>query len=69
MSATSARQRLAYLSRFDALTGEMNRWHHDRGARGALEEAIKLRSSCGFLLVAIDNLGRINEAYGLRRRR
>ena len=30
----------------------------------AVEEAVKLRSSCGFLLVAIDNLGRINEAYG-----
>ena len=26
-------ERLAYLSRFDALTGEMNRWAHDRGAR------------------------------------
>ena len=29
-----------------------------------LEEAGKLRSSCGFLLVAIDKLDRINEAYG-----
>ena len=29
-----------------------------------VEEAVQLRSSCGFLLVAIDNLGRINEAYG-----
>ena len=57
-------QRLAYLSRFDALTGEMNRWHMTEVLEAAVEEAVKLRSSCGFLLVAIDNLGRINEAYG-----
>ena len=30
----------------------------------AIEETVKLRSSCGFLLAAIDHLGRINEAYG-----
>jgi len=29
-----------------------------------IEETVKLRSSCGFLLAAIDHLGRINEAYG-----
>ena len=57
-------QRLAYLSRFDALTGEMNRWHMTEVLEATLAEAIKLRSSCGFLLAAIDNLGRINEAYG-----
>ena len=57
-------QRLAFLSRFDALTGEMNRWHMTEVLEGTVEEAVKLRSSCGFLLVAIDGLGRINEAYG-----
>jgi diguanylate cyclase (GGDEF)-like protein len=57
-------ERLAHLSRFDALTGEMNRWHLSERLEAVLEEAIKLRSSCGFMLVAIDNLGRINEAYG-----
>ncbi len=57
-------QQLAYLSRFDALTGEMNRWHMAEVLDATIEEAIKLRSSCGFMLVAIDNLGRINEAYG-----
>ncbi|MET0633828.1 MAG: bifunctional diguanylate cyclase/phosphodiesterase [Xanthobacteraceae bacterium] len=56
--------RLAYLSRFDALTGEMNRWAMTEVLEATVEEAVKLRSSCGFLLVAIDNLGRINEAYG-----
>jgi diguanylate cyclase (GGDEF)-like protein len=56
--------RLAYLSRCDALTGEMNRWAMTELLEATIEEALKLRSSCGFLLVAIDNLGRINEAYG-----
>jgi diguanylate cyclase (GGDEF)-like protein len=57
-------QRLAYLSRFDPLTGEMNHWHLMDLLESTIEEAIKLRSSCGFMLVAIDNLGHINEAYG-----
>ena len=57
-------QRLAYLSRYDALTGEMNRWHMTAVLEATIEEAVKLRSSCGFMLAAIDNLGRINEAYG-----
>ena len=57
-------QRLSYLSRFDALTGEMNRWHLTEVLQASIAQAVKLRSSCGFLLAAIDNLGRINEAYG-----
>jgi diguanylate cyclase (GGDEF)-like protein len=57
-------QQLATLSRVDALTGEMNRWHMTEVLAATIEEAVKLRSSCCFLLVAIDNLGRINEAYG-----
>src|SRR5215470_12058371 len=57
-------QQLALLSRFDALTGEMNRWHMTEVLEAAVEEAVKLRSSCGFLLVAVDDLARINEAYG-----
>jgi diguanylate cyclase (GGDEF)-like protein len=57
-------ERLAYLSRFDPLTGEMNRMHLTEVLQTSIEEAMKLRSSCGFLLVAIDNLSRINEAYG-----
>jgi len=56
--------RLAHLSRFDQLTGEMNRWHLMEVLEAAIEESVKLRSSCGFLLVAIDNLRRINEDYG-----
>ena len=56
--------RLVQLSRFDPLTGELNRWHLMAALEAAIEEAVKLRSSCGFLLAAIDNLNRINEAYG-----
>ena len=57
-------QHLAYLSRFDALTGEMNRGHLTEVLEATIDEAVKLRSSCAFLLAAIDNLGRINDAYG-----
>jgi diguanylate cyclase (GGDEF)-like protein len=57
-------ERLSFLSRFDALTGEMNRWHLTEVLGDALRDAIRFRSSCGFLLVAIDDLARINEAYG-----
>jgi diguanylate cyclase (GGDEF)-like protein len=57
-------QRLAYLSRFDDLTGEMNRWRLTEILGAALDDSIKGRSSCAFLLIAVDNLARINEAYG-----
>jgi diguanylate cyclase (GGDEF)-like protein len=57
-------QQLAYLSRFDALTNEMNRWHMTAVLEHTVAEAIRLRSSCGFMLASIDSLGRINEAYG-----
>ena len=49
---------------FDALTGEMNRAHLTELLGATLDEAVQFRSSCGFLLVAIDHLGRLNEAYG-----
>jgi diguanylate cyclase (GGDEF)-like protein len=58
-------QRLTYLSHFDSLTGEMNRWHTTEVLAKALEEATRARSSCGFLLAAVDNLARINEGYGV----
>jgi diguanylate cyclase (GGDEF)-like protein len=57
-------ERLAYLSRFDGLTGEMNRNALTEQLTIALDEAIKFRGSCGFMLIAVDNLARINEAYG-----
>ena len=57
-------ERLAYLSRFDGLTGEMNRNALTDVLTTSLEEALKYRGSCGFLLIAVDNLARINESYG-----
>ena len=57
-------ERLTYLSRFDGLTGEMNRFHLTEVLETTLKQAVAQRNSCGFMLVAIDNLARINEAYG-----
>lgn len=57
-------ERLAYLSRFDKLTGELNRNTLTETLTATLEESIKFRGSCGFMLIAVDNLARINEAYG-----
>jgi diguanylate cyclase (GGDEF)-like protein len=57
-------ERLAYLSRFDSLTGEMNRWRLTEVLEAALDEAARQRGSCGFMLVAVDNLAMLNEAYG-----
>jgi diguanylate cyclase (GGDEF)-like protein len=57
-------ERLAYLSRFDGLTGEMNRNALTETLAVALDEAVKYRGSCGFMLIAVDNLARINESYG-----
>lgn len=57
-------ERLAYLSRFDKLTGELNRNTLTETLTATLDEAIKFRGSCGFMLIAVDNLARINEAYG-----
>jgi diguanylate cyclase (GGDEF)-like protein len=57
-------QRLTYLSQFDELTGQMNHWQLTQVLASTVEEAIRFRSSCGFLLVSIDHLGRFNDAYG-----
>jgi diguanylate cyclase (GGDEF)-like protein len=57
-------ERLTYLSRFDGLTGEMNRFHLTEVLETALKQALAQRNSCGFMLIAIDNLARINESYG-----
>jgi diguanylate cyclase (GGDEF)-like protein len=57
-------RRLEHLARRDELTGEFNRYHLTEILEKAIEEAVRFRSSCGFLLVAIDNLGGINRSYG-----
>jgi diguanylate cyclase (GGDEF)-like protein len=55
---------LDHLARCDDLTGELNRRQLTRVLEETLDEAIRFRSSCGFLLVAIDNVARINRSYG-----
>ena len=57
-------QRLVFLSKFDKLTGEVNRWHLADLLGSTIEDAVRFRSSCGFLLIAVDHLDRINDAYG-----
>jgi len=57
-------ERLTYLSRFDGLTGEMNRFHLTEVLETTFKQAVAQRSSCGFMLVSVDNLARLNESYG-----
>jgi diguanylate cyclase (GGDEF)-like protein len=57
-------RQLTFLARCDGLTGELNRHRFTEVLDDTIEEALRFRSSCGFLLVAIDNLARINESYG-----
>jgi diguanylate cyclase (GGDEF)-like protein len=56
--------RLAFLSRFDELTGEMNRHSFTETLSATLEAAVKFRTSLGLLVVSVDDLARVNEAYG-----
>ncbi len=51
-------------AKFDPLTGELNRICLMEALGAALDEAVRFRGSCGFMLVAIDHLGHLNEAYG-----
>ena len=68
MRAINARherdRQLTQLAKFDPLTGEMNRAFLTETLAATLDEALRSRGSCGFLLVAIDHLGALNEAYG-----
>ncbi len=57
-------RRLTFLARCDGLTGELNRHCLTEVLEETLDEALRFRSSCGFLLIAVDNLARINESYG-----
>jgi diguanylate cyclase (GGDEF)-like protein len=65
IDARHAREReLVQLAKFDSLTGELNRASLMEALSATLDETIRFRGSCGFLLVSIDHLGRLNEAYG-----
>lgn len=65
IEARHARERdLMQRARFDLLTGELNRTALLEVLTSTLDETIRLRGSCGFLLVTIDHLARLNESYG-----
>ena len=57
-------QRLAFLSRYDELTGYLDRQHLVATLGEALAQAVQARTSLAFMIVAIDNFRAINEAYG-----
>jgi diguanylate cyclase (GGDEF)-like protein len=57
-------EQLMRLSRHDPLTGELNRTHLVAGLAEAIEEAMRFRASCAFMLIGIDHLARINDAFG-----
>jgi diguanylate cyclase (GGDEF)-like protein len=57
-------KRLVQLSQFDGLTGELNRASLLAELERAVEEAKRDRTSLGFMLIAVDHLARINEAFG-----
>ncbi len=57
-------EQLLKLSRHDPLTGELNRTHLIASLAEAIEEVTRFRSSCAFMLIGIDHLARINDAFG-----
>lgn len=57
-------EQLLKLSRNDPLTGELNRTHLVGSLAEAIEEASRFRTSCAFMLIGIDHLARINDAFG-----
>ena len=57
-------EQLVRLSRNDPLTGELNRTHLVAALAEAIEEAMRSRSSCAFMLIGIDHLARVNDAFG-----
>ena len=57
-------EQLLKLSRNDPLTGELNRTYLAASLAEAIEEAARFRSSFAFMLIGIDHLARINDAFG-----
>ena len=57
-------EQLLKLSRHDPLTGELNRTHLIAALAEAVEEASRFRASSVFMLISIDHLARINDAFG-----
>src|SRR5207302_8322856 len=57
-------EQLLKLARHDPLTGELNRTHLIASLAEAIEETARFRISSAFMLIGIDHLARINDAFG-----
>jgi diguanylate cyclase (GGDEF)-like protein len=57
-------EQLVRLSRHDPLTGELNRTYLIASLAETIEETMRFRSSAAFMLIGIDHLARINDAFG-----
>ncbi|MBI5260507.1 MAG: EAL domain-containing protein [Bradyrhizobium sp.] len=57
-------EELSKLARLDPLTGELNRTHLVAALAEAIEESLRFRSSFAFMLIGVDHLSRINDAFG-----
>jgi diguanylate cyclase (GGDEF)-like protein len=57
-------EQLVKLAQHDPLTGELNRTHLIASLAEAVEEAMRFRSSFAFMLIGVDHLARINDAFG-----
>ena len=57
-------EQLLKLTQHDPLTGELNRTHLIASLAESIEEAARFRSSCAFMLIGIDHLARVNDAFG-----
>jgi diguanylate cyclase (GGDEF)-like protein len=57
-------EQLVQLAQHDPVTGELNRAHLVASLAEAVEETARFRSSFAFMLIGIDHLSRINEAFG-----
>jgi len=57
-------EQLLRLSRNDPLTGELNRSHLVASLAENIEECMRFRTSSAFMLIGIDHLSRVNDAFG-----
>jgi diguanylate cyclase (GGDEF)-like protein len=57
-------EQLLKLTRHDPLTGELNRTHLIASLAEAIEQTTRFRTACAFMLIGIDHLARINDAFG-----
>ncbi|QIG95861.1 MULTISPECIES: putative bifunctional diguanylate cyclase/phosphodiesterase [unclassified Bradyrhizobium] len=57
-------EQLMKLSRHDPLTNELNRTYLIASLAETIEECARFRTSCAFMLIGIDHLARVNDAFG-----